>query len=277
MKTESRTINCIDTRVGKFTVCGPATDTSVMPQLRRGCYEPHVQKLFCSLIEPGMKVCDVGANFGQHTVVLSRLVGSTGKVFAVEASPINAEYIRRTIAENKCDNVEIIQHGIWSHETELTFSHVENAEATSFCSNKDNIREIEPNPACKYQTIQVSTLDSLITDDVDFIKIDIEGSELFAIKGAKNLLVNTPPVLMELNVFTSKTFMGVEMDEIIDHMESCGYLYMYMWGQNQWMNITKNALMQLFARGTILIDVLFSSQQYSPGQLSRFRMSSKKC
>lgn len=270
MKTESHTINCIDVRVGEFIVCGPSTDTSVMPQIRRGVYEPHVQRLFCSLVEPGMTVCDIGANFGQHTIVLSKLVGPTGKVFAIEASPINTEYVRRTVAANECDNVEVIQCGVWSHKTELTFSHVENAEATSFCSNKDNIRKIESNPACKYQTIQVSTLDDLIVDDIDFVKIDIEGAELFAMKGATNFLMRKSPILMELNVYTSRTFMGVEVRDTIDYMESHGYIYMYMWGQNQWMHITKNNLVNLFVSGVILVDVLFSSQQYSPGQLSRF-------
>lgn len=270
MKIESHIVNCIDTRVGEFIVCGPAMDTSVMPQIRRGVYEPHVQRLFCSLVKTGMTVCDIGANFGQHTIVLSKLVGPAGKVFAIEASPINAEYIRRTVAANKCGNVEIIQCGVWSHDTELTFSHVENAEATSFCSNKTNIREIEQNPACKYQTIQVSALDKLITDDIDFVKIDIEGAELFAMKGARNFLASKSPILMELNTFTSKTFMNVEIEDIINYMESKEYSHMYMWCQNQWMHVTKNSIMRLFAKGAILIDVLFSSQQYSPGQLSSF-------
>lgn len=267
VKIASHIVNCIDTRVDKFIVCGPRSDTSVMPQIRQGFYEPHVQRLFCSLIKPGMIVCDIGANFGQHTIVLSKLVGPTGKVFAIEASPINTEYIRHTVDANKCNNIEIIQCGVWSHETELTFSHVENAEATSFCSNKDDIKTIEPNPACKYQTIKVSTLDDLIVSDIDFIKIDIEGAELFAMKGAKNFLMRKAPILMELNVFTSRTFMGVEINEVIDYMESHGYIYMYMWNQHQWMCVTKNMLMHLFATGTILVDVFFSSQPYSPWQL----------
>ena len=244
-----------------------------MPQIRQGFYEPHVQRLFCNLIRPGMTVCDIGANFGQHTIVMSKLVGPTGKVFAIEASPINSEYVRNTVTANKCDNVEVIQCGVWSNNTELTFSHVEDAEATSFCSNKDNIQEIESNPSCKYQTIQVSALDDLVTDDIDFVKIDIEGAELFAMQGARNLLVRKSPILMELNIYTSKTFMDVEITEIIDYMESHGYHYMYRYSQRQWTGVTKNMLLELFARGVVLIDVLFSSKAYSPSQISNSRMA----
>jgi len=260
----------MDKRVGQFTVCGPPSDTSVMPQMRQGIYEPNIQRLFCSLVKPGMTVCDIGANFGQHTIILSKLVGPTGRVIAIEASPINIEYINRTIAANNCENIKVIERGVWSHETELTFSHVVDAEATSFCSNKDNIRDIEPNPSCKYQTIQASPLDNLVIDNIDFTKIDIEGSELFAMHGAQQLLKSRSPILMELNSFTSRTFMGVEITDIIDYMESRKYLYMYMWHQSQWLHITKDSLMNLFIRGAVLVDVLFSTQQYVPGQLSGF-------
>lgn len=268
MKIETCTINCIDVRIGQFDVCGPPSDTSVMPQMRQGIYEPNIQALFCALIKPGMIVCDIGANFGQHTIILSKLVGPTGKVFAIEASPINVEYIHRTVDINNCDNVKIIQCGVWSHKTELIFSHVNGAEATSFCSNKDNIREIEPNPACKYQTIKVFSLDDLIADNIDFVKIDIEGSELFAIRGAKRLLKLKSPILMELNVFTSRTFMGVEIIEIINYMESHEYNYMYIQHKGRWTYIAKDSLLNLFVHGTILIDVLFLTQQYSFGQLN---------
>jgi FkbM family methyltransferase len=275
MNVETCVINCVDARVGKFFVCGPSSDTSVMPQMRRGVYEPHIQNLFCSLVKPGMIVCDIGANFGQHTILLSKLVGPDGKVYAIEASPINVEYIRHTVSVNDCINVEIIERGVWSHETELTFSHVDNAEATSFCSNKDDIRTIEPNPACKYQTISVSPLDNLVIDNIDFAKIDIEGSEMFAIRGAQKLLRLQSPILMELNSFTSKTFMGVDIIDIIDYMEDHAYIYMYMWNSYQWVHVTKNALMNLFDKGSVLIDVLFSSRQYTPTQLSSLCMREK--
>lgn len=271
MKLETCTINCPDIRVGNFLVCGPTNDTSVMPQLRRGTYEPSIQRLFCGLVKPGMTVCDIGANFGQHTVLLSKLVGPTGRVFAIEASLTNVGYIRATIDANDCSNVEIIEQGVWSHKTQLTFSHVDDAEATSFCSNKDNIREIEPNPKCQYQTIEVSSLDDLVDVDIDFCKIDIEGSELFAIKGAKHLLKQQSPILMELNSFTCRTFMGVEIFEIIDYMESNGYDHIYIHSYRQWTSITKNMLLNTLERGAVLVDVLFSAQQYAPTHFSYSR------
>lgn len=268
MKIETCTINCPDIRVGNFLVCGPPNDTSVMPQLRRGIYEPNIQMLFCGLVKPGMTVCDIGANFGQHTVLLSKLVGPNGLVFAIEASSINVEYMRATMDANVCDNVRIIEQGVWSHKTQLTFSHVDNAEATSFCSNKDDIREIEPNPKCQYQTIKVSSLDDLINVNINFCKIDIEGSELFAIRGAKHLIEQQSPILIELNSFTCKTFVGVQIIEIIDYMESYGYHYMYTYDYRQWLSITKNMLLGKFDNGTVLIDVLFSTKQYTPAHFS---------
>lgn len=263
MNTITCTINCSDVRVGKFAVCGPSTDQSVMPQIRQGKYEPHIQELFCGMVKNGMTVCDIGANFGQHTVLLSRLVGPTGKVYAIEASSINVEYLRQTVKANDCANVIVIERGVWSHETELTFSHVENAEATSFCSNKEDIRHIEQNPACHYQTIAVSPLDTLVLDDIDFIKIDVEGSELFAMQGAQRFTQKGNPILLELNTFTYKTFMGIDVMEMVTYMQERGYCYMYIYNQCQWLLVTDGTLAKMFANGHVLIDVFFSKDSCS--------------
>jgi len=262
--------------VGSFIACGSPDDTSVMPQIRAGQYEPNTQKLFCGMVKEGMTVCDVGANFGQHTALLSKLVGPTGKVYAIEASPTNAEYVRATVKANGCENVEVINRGVWSEETELTFSHVEGAEATSFCSNKDDIRTIEKNPACKYQTIGVSPLDSLVPDKIDFMKMDIEGSELFALQGAKRFVASGAPVLVELNTFTYRVFMGTEPSEVVDHMLDNGYTHMYAWCHCQWLNVTKQMLQGMLASSErVIIDVLFTTAACVPGNFrpSRARVN----
>lgn len=264
---------CPDARVGNLVVCGPPNDTSVMPMMRGGVYEPTIQKLFCGMVREGMTVCDVGANFGQHTALLSKLVGPKGKVYAIEASKVNTEYIKATIEANGCENVEIINRGVWSNSTELIFSHVDGASATSFCSNKDDIREIESNPACKYQTIFVSTLDDLVQGDIDFMKMDIEGSELFAIQGAQRFLASGAPVLVELNTYTYKTFMDVKIDDVINYMIEHGYIHMYTWSTYQWLEITKGMLSRLFANGTVIMDVLFTT---SPCGSRSFSYSNSK-
>jgi len=261
METKTYTLKCPDYRVGSFVVCAPPNDKSVVPQFERGVYETNVQKLFCGIVEEGMSVCDVGANFGQHTALFSKLVGKDGRVFAVEASQINSQYVRQTVVANACGNVDVIGRGVWSHDTELTFSHVEGAEATSFCSTKSDIRQIEPNPACKYQTISVSPLDDLVAVPVDFAKFDIEGAELFAVKGASRMLENRPPTLVEINSFTYKTFTDVEISDMIDYMLEFGYSHMYAYVNNQWLEVTRNMILAMFTRQHMLIDVLFTTRR----------------
>lgn len=267
LNVEQCILMCPDSRVDNLVVCGPSDDTSVMPSMRGGSYEPSIQRLFCGMVKKGMTVCDVGANFGQHTALLSKLVGPGGKVYAVEASPENVEYIKATIEANGLDNVEIINTGVWSSNTELTFSHVDGAGATSFCSNKKDIKTIESNPACKYRTINVSTLDDLISIDIDFMKMDIEGSELFALRGAQRFLSSGNPVLVELNKYTYKTFMGVEIDDVINHMFDNGYDHLYTWSMYQWLEVTQDMLHRMFLSGAIIVDVLFTT---SPCVLGSF-------
>lgn len=248
-----------DPRVGDFFVCCPHNDTSVLPQLVAGHYEPHVHNLFSTIISDGMTVLDVGANFGQHSVVLSRLVGKNGSVIAIEASKNNTDYLTNTMIMNDCGNVKIINSAVWSNEDTLLFAQCNKAEATSFCSNKPDMRTIEPNPNFEYTEIKVTTLDKLVDSEVDFIKMDIEGSELFALRGAKRILRNLPPALVELNSFTSMVFNGVEIKEIVDYMTEIGYSQMRAYINGSWTKLDRQILLSIFEKGHVLIDVLFTN------------------
>ena len=46
-----------------------------------------------------------------------------------------------------------------------------------------------------YQANNINTIDNLLSDGIDFIKLDIEGAELDAIKGAKNTIKYYTPIL----------------------------------------------------------------------------------
>ena len=54
-----------------------------------GQWEPHIVSIFNQYIKDGMVVIDIGANIGAHTLILSKLVGDSGKVIAFEPCKIN--------------------------------------------------------------------------------------------------------------------------------------------------------------------------------------------
>lgn len=80
--------------------------------------------------------------------------------------------------------------------------------------------------------IPVVTLDSLFLDSVDFIKIDIEGGELLALKGAAHTItLDKPWIMIEENGLDEKHY-GLERNAASKHLESIGYKKVAEWGRN---------------------------------------------
>jgi len=49
-----------------------------------GSWEPEVQQAFGGLVREGRRALDIGAHIGYYTLLLSKLVGNSGKVIAFE-------------------------------------------------------------------------------------------------------------------------------------------------------------------------------------------------
>lgn len=59
-------------------------------------------------LTPGMKVCDMGAGNGYHTLPMAESVGATGTVYAVDVQPEMIEMLKQRIAEKRLTNIEPI-------------------------------------------------------------------------------------------------------------------------------------------------------------------------
>ena len=75
-------------------------------------YEPETKALLVSFLKPGMVFVDLGANEGFFSVVASRLVGSGGKILAIEPQARLGSVIRRNLELNLAANVTLAQVAI---------------------------------------------------------------------------------------------------------------------------------------------------------------------
>lgn len=137
--------------------------------------EEHVKK--------GFYIIDGGAFCGETAIVMSKLVGPTGRVFAFE--PVESAY--KVLCSQNLENTVCIPKGLHDQTKELAFHIVEGDEFSSSVRKDGEIR------------IAVTSIDDYVSEQklsrVDFIKMDIEGSELSALKGAKNTIVKFKPML----------------------------------------------------------------------------------
>jgi FkbM family methyltransferase len=142
------------------------------------------EQLFSEHLRTGDNFVDVGANIGALTLAASRIVGPSGKVFSIEAHPATVEYLRGNVRLNRAENVTVIHSAVGDHQGSVKFSSGRNDD-----QNQVSAAGIE---------IPLSTLDQLLPSvPVRMLKVDVEGFELFVLRGAERVLTQTSVVYFE--------------------------------------------------------------------------------
>lgn len=153
-----------------------------------GTYEEEQTRLFEENIRPGMTVFDVGAHAGYYTLLSSALAGSTGRVFAFEPEPKNLFHLNRHVKLNGCENVTVVGTAVGEKSGFASFEYG-TGTGTGHLSNGAKGNLIVP----------VINLDSFCREQntvPGLIKMDIEGAELGALKGASGILAAHHPALV---------------------------------------------------------------------------------
>jgi FkbM family methyltransferase len=133
---------------------------------------------------PGMVVLDVGAGIGTDTLFFSRAVGPAGRVIAVEAHPRTFRLLQATRRLNRLENVLPVNCAAMDKACAVYIEDYEKHEENSVSLRRTS-RHL-PTP------VRGMTLDEICRESgvrrVDFIKMNIEGAERFAIGGMKDVI-----------------------------------------------------------------------------------------
>ncbi len=167
-------------------------------------------------------VIDVGAHIGPYTLKTSKRVGLNGKVIAIEADPANFDILNRNVQLNKLTNVIALNYAAYSKEDKIRLYLLQeesswtkyNTVNTDRAGNEKNFVEVKAN-----------TLDYLLQangikhEQVNWIKIDVEGAEFDVLKGAKNILSKSKDIslLIEIhNLTTNNTTLYEPIKEFLN-------------------------------------------------------------
>ncbi len=142
-----------------------------------GAYEVPETDLVKKEIRNGMTVVDIGANIGYYTLLFSGLVGKSGRVFAFEPDPANFYLLQKNANENKRFNVVLENKAV--------------SQANGFAKlyigeNRTDDRIFDPGEKRKIIDIATIALDDYFKSlklFPDFIKMDIQGAEIYALRG----------------------------------------------------------------------------------------------
>jgi FkbM family methyltransferase len=141
----------------------------------------------------GDTIVDVGAGTGWETLLFSRSVGMSGRVISIEAHPRVFRCLSKMRAENRLENVTLVQAAVADQEGEVQLSDSPEHEANSIIGVASGMR------------VACTTLDqifrSLELSRVDFLKMNIEGAERLALSGMGEMVRKTKNVCIACHDF----------------------------------------------------------------------------
>ncbi len=146
-------------------------------------------------VKSGDTLIDAGSNIGVVTVWMAHCTGSTGRVIAIEMMPNTADQLRKNIAHNNLYQVELVQMALSDRGGETVIANVEpgvygQASIVPGTNASQTVQKVK---------VETTTLDDITADlgEVALIKMDLEGAEPNALRGALNTLSRTRAVIFE--------------------------------------------------------------------------------
>jgi FkbM family methyltransferase len=161
-------------------------------------YEPHTADAIKAHLPRGGTFWDVGAHIGVISLFASKIAGAGGHVLSFEPSPdVLALLCRNT--EGK--NIKVLPYGIGNADALRSFAAQGTSSTASFVEDVTAInRHFLPDQPIEQVTVTMRKLDTLLDAALSpapsLVKIDIEGFELEALKGADRLLSSIRPKLL---------------------------------------------------------------------------------
>jgi len=161
--------------------------TSSLPSCALGTYEQHIAVVLQTRLRKGAVFFDIGANVGYYTLFASTCVGDSGKVVAFEPEPGNMQMLTEHIEINRCTNVIPVQKALSNTSGVARFNGA--AQYNSWCKLSD-----DGNIEVKCITLDTFIRESGILPNV--LKMDIEGAEVQALRGADACLTEVRPEII---------------------------------------------------------------------------------
>ncbi len=186
-----------------------------------GEYEPEIQDLICKLLPQNGCFLDLGGNIGAIVIPTAKRRPDI-KAYSVEAAPWIFSYLQANVERNNLKNVQLINNALFDKDDqELDFFSPPDKYG------KGSLAAVFTNNAVKVRSKKIDTLVAdFQLDKVDLIKIDIEGFEYFAFRGAEKLLQGSsaPVIVFEFVDWAEARANGLQPGAAQELLLQMGYL-----------------------------------------------------
>jgi FkbM family methyltransferase len=188
-----------------------------------GVYEPVETDIVRAVLAPGDVALDIGANVGYYTLLLARLTGRSGRVFAFEPHGGNFSILERNVRRNGLANVTPLMAAVGAK----TGSGVLYLSPTN--PGDHHVFDIQHDAATLgTEAISIVAIDDYLDPGigVNFIKMDIQGSEPAALAGMQQTLERQKDVKILCEFWPSgMERAGFDPGEFLDTLTDLGFRY----------------------------------------------------
>ena len=187
-----------------------SNNSNVIKALLNGkTWERKLVEVFKKFIKPHHVVLDVGAYIGTHSILFSTLAE---KVYAFEPQKLVGECLKKTISENDIQNISLYNIALHSKNGHQEFGTNNDGDASILQYRKKVFNE--------NYFVRTKLLDNFNFSQVDFIKIDAEGSEFDILEGAEQTINEFRPVIV-IEVWNNK----LKKKKLFDWCADCDYTW----------------------------------------------------
>lgn len=173
-----------------------------------------------SFVLPNSIILDIGANYGQMAIEFSKIANNT-TVFAFEAQQLVFAVLEKNIAINNIKNIIPFYNAVYDvNDREFIFPIPDLVRFPSYGSYGLDLNAKSGSP------IKSITIDSLKFDrSISFMKIDIQGSDLAAMRGAINTIAeHKMPIIFEYEEQFQQDF-NTSFQDYVDFVDKIGYKF----------------------------------------------------
>ena len=172
------------------------------------------EQFLIKYLRPGDVAVDIGANIGNLALIAASMVRPGGRVIAVEPHPRIFNFLKTNLVDNAATNVVAHNVAVGAETGEVKFTNRHSDDMNGVSTTGDLV-------------VPVKRLDDLLADvnKISLLKIDVEGYELFVVKGARETLARTDCVYFESFEPVFNTF-GYSTRDLLTELRNSGFSIM---------------------------------------------------
>lgn len=197
------------------------SDIIVQAMINNRIFDEPIVNLAEQYIKKGTTVLDVGSNFGQMAILFSEMTGDDGHVYGFDADEFVYSALEKNVKANNKSNITLNFGAVHNKDNETLYFPMQDFERFgTFGSYGIDYKNNRGRP------VKTLTIDSLkISTPISFMKVDVQGGDLFALQGAKKTIAkNKMPIIFEYEYLFEEE-LNFNFQQYVDFVNEINYQF----------------------------------------------------